>query len=131
MVDAELDDVQRQSKSGSSERGAGFGMGRAEQLAAGSGGLCSSDFSPWVTSREDAEKLVFSCLKRKSKSQGGSQLPLLQWGADSSVGSGMEALVVPGMGLNAITCGEKLLRLLQHYLVFLICSESGIKSGGG
>lgn len=39
--------------------------------------------------------------------------------------------MVPGMGLNVITYGEKLLRLLQHYLVFLICGESGIKSGGG
>lgn len=48
MVGAELDGVQpqRESKSGSSESGAGSGTGRAEQLAAGSGGLCCSDFSP-------------------------------------------------------------------------------------
>lgn len=38
---------------------------QAERLAAGAGGLCSSDFSPWVTSREDAEKLVSTALKRK------------------------------------------------------------------
>lgn len=55
-----------ESKSGSSERVlAQAEQSRAEQQAAGSGGLCSSDFSPWVTSREDAEKLVSISLKRK------------------------------------------------------------------
>lgn len=83
-----------------------------------------------MTSREDAEKLVLTSLKRKSKSQGGSQLPL-QGEADSSVRSGMEALVFPEMRSNVITYGEKLQRLLQHYPVLLICGESGIKSGGG
>lgn len=104
--------------------GSASGTGRAEQLSAGSGGLCSSDFSLWVTSREDAEKLVLTSLKRKSKSQGGSQLPL-QGEADSSVRSGVEAFVIPEMGPNVITYGEELLRPSSTTLYFLFVVSQG------